>query len=171
MIHVPGLICCRLHSPVLRVQFAAGLVRLLQLGLKRSDFLLLVLLLLQSQHLVLVLQPDELLPETTGQLESRVRTRRAKLPGGSVAHLYSMGINSAARLAWPGLSAGETPTRKESECAHQVGRLIRTRTVSHWCITCLGELLLLGLAATQLLVDLLQRLALHYDPLMESKQI
>lgn len=74
-------------------------MRLLQLGLKRSDLLLLVLLLLQSQHLVLVLQPDELLPETTGQLESRVRTRQAKLLSGSVAHLYSMGINSAARLA------------------------------------------------------------------------
>lgn len=41
---------------------------------------------------------------------------------GSVGHLYSTGINSAARLAWAGLSAGEIPTRKESVCAHQVAK-------------------------------------------------
>lgn len=68
-INVSRLTCCRLRPPVLRVQFTAVLVRLLQLGLQRGDLLLLVLLLLHSQHLVLVLQPDELFPETIRQLE------------------------------------------------------------------------------------------------------
>lgn len=59
-------------SPVLCVHLTSGLVCLFQLGLKHSDLLLLVLLLLNSQHLVLVLQPDELFPETMHQLESRI---------------------------------------------------------------------------------------------------
>lgn len=47
-------------EPVLCVQFILTLVGFLQLGLQRSDLLPLTLLLLHSQHLVLVLQPDEL---------------------------------------------------------------------------------------------------------------
>lgn len=54
------------------------------------------------------------------------------------------------------LSEGETGTRMIA--------------VGHWWITCLGELVLLGLAAAQLLVDLLQRLSLHDDPLTEPSR-
>lgn len=39
----------------------------------------------------------------------------------SVGHLYSMGINSAARLTWAGLSVAEIPKRKEN--VSQGGRL------------------------------------------------
>lgn len=65
-----------------------------------------------------------------GQLVSRVRTRageaaeRGQKPEQSVAHLYSMGINSAARLTCAGLSVAEIPTRKESVFANQDGRVV-----------------------------------------------
>lgn len=44
------------------------------------------------------------------------------------------------------------------------------RQTVQWC-TCLGELVLLSLSASQLLVDLLQRLSLDDNPLVEGEEI
>lgn len=91
----------------------------LQLGLQSSDLLPLTLLLLHSQHLVLMLQPDELFSEQS-HIQSQCSYTTVKLKvnnfymvRSSVYYLYSMGISSAARLSWLGLPEGRIPTWKK----------------------------------------------------------
>lgn len=89
----------------------------LQLSLQSGDLLSLTLLLLHSEHLVLMLQPDELV---SGQSHKRNQCSRARtqednenksyVVRDSVYYLYSIGINSAARFSWLGLLDGSIPT-------------------------------------------------------------
>ena len=150
----------------------------LQLSLQSSDLLLLIFLLLHSEHLVLVLQPDELFPEQSHKQSQYwcklAHTKKKENKSYVVYYLYSIGINSAARLSWLGLAEGISPTWKDyvqfrnKKC--HVDKQDHCFKLRNTCLS-LGELVLLSLSASQLLIELLQRISFNDDPLGEGMQI
>lgn len=77
-----------------------------------------------------------------------------------------MGISSAARLSWLGLPEGKIPLWKNTKVKINLKAASLLSSVS-W-VTCLRELVLLGLSASQFFIDFLQRIFFNDDPLLEN---